>query len=418
MQALQSGGFAGIDVHKKILVITALVEKSDGSVGKQMLECTTMTDDLRDCGKKLVELGVRHVVMESTGIYWKPVWRVFRQAGLLVTLGNAQHIKNVPGRKTDASDSEWLAWLHKNGLIRPSYVPEEEFQQLRALTRHRTHLVSDITRIKNRVQRVLEDGNMKLASVISNVFGVSGLTILRSIAQGSTDTATLAALVKTNVRAQPEEIRKGLCHCLTEVHCLEVREYLSRYDALNESLDRIQQVIDDRMNRYADIVERLDEIPGIDKLSAQVILAEATADMGAFKDDRCFAAWAGLAPGNHESAGKRRKVRVRQGNPNLKRVLVQAARSASQKNGSYYQAKHRRLVMQTGSRLKASVAIANRICRAIYHLIRKPNERYRDLGWTRVDNTDRAIRRKIGQLRAMGLCVTYDGGNQVNIAAA
>jgi transposase len=415
MQAVL-GNVAGIDVHKKLLVITALVESESGAIEKHQFECTTMTEDLRRCARKLKQWNVHHAAMESTGIYWKPVHRILEQEQLKVTLGNAQHIKNVPGRKTDASDSEWLAWLHKNGLIHPSYVPEEEFQELRILTRHRTYLVSDLTRVKNRVQKVLEDANVKLSSVISNVFGVAGYAVLKAMAEGITNAAALAKLVDTHVKCSQQQLLQALDNCLGKAHCLEIKEYLFRYEAMNESLKRLQEDIDGRMQKYADIISRLDEIPGIDKLTAQVIIAEATVHMENFREDKRFAAWAGCAPGNYQSAGKKKRVRVRHGNPYLKRVLVPAARTASQKKGSYYQAKHRRLVMQTGSRLKASVAIANRICRAIYHIIKNPQAKYKDLGWVRVDDAERAIKRKIGQLKAMGLNVVYDGGNTVSIA--
>lgn len=408
---------AGVDVHKRVLVITALVEDAEGKEKKHVLKCSTMTEDLRQCARKLVELGVRHTAMESTGIYWKPVYHIWRSEGLLMTLGNAQHMKCVPGRKTDVTDSEWIARLHKNGLIRPSYVPEQEFQQLRALTRHRTYLVSDLTRIKNRVQKVLEDANVKLASILSSVFGVSGMAVLRAIAEGERDTVRLARLITTNVKASAEEIHQSLSHCLTDVHAFEIKEYLKRYDNGQESLASLQREIDRRTQKYEPLLKRIDEIPGIDRVSAQVVLAEMTDNMDSFREDRHLAAWSGVAPGNYQSAGKRKKTRIRHGNPNLKRVLVQAARSASRKKGSYYEAKHRRLVFQLGSRLKATVAIANRICRALYHLIKNPNERFKDLGWLRVENADRAIRRKIGQLRAMGLTVQYDGGSSIQIAA-
>jgi len=408
---------AGVDVHKKVLVITALVEDETGKEKKHVLKCSTMSDELRQCARKLIALGVRHTAMESTGIYWKPVYNIWRAEGLLITLGNAQHIKCVPGRKTDVTDSEWIARLHKNGLIRPSYVPEQQFQELRALTRHRTYLVSDITRIKNRVQKVLEDANVKLASVLSSVFCISGMAVLRAIADGERNAENLARLITTNVKASEDEIRQSLESCLTAAHAFEIKAYLARYDNSLESLASLQAEIDRRTQNHERLLERIDEIPGIDRVSAQVILAEMTPHMENFRDDRNLAAWAGLAPGNHQSAGKRKKARVRHGNPNLKRVLVQAARAASRKKGSYYEAKHRRLVFQLGSRLKATVAIANRICRALYHLIKKPDERFKDLGWLRVENADRAIRRKIGQLRAMGLTVQYDGGISLQIAA-
>jgi transposase len=299
---------AGVDVHKEILVITAIVGEEYQAPRIERLECSTMTDDLKTCGDKLKALGVTHVAMESTGIYWKPVYNVWSRQGLIITLGNAQHIKNVPGRKTDVSDSQWIAQLHRNGLIRPSYVPEEKFQHLRALTRHRSNLVGDTTRVKNRVQKLLEDGNVKLASVIENVFGVSGLAVLRAIGESITDAESLTIRVCTNVKASKEEIKRSLTNCLTEVHCFEVKEYLRQFDALQDCLRRIDAEINTRMQEFSDLILRLDEIPGIDRTGAQAIIAEATTHMDAFGDDRRFAAWAGVAPGNKQSARKKKEL--------------------------------------------------------------------------------------------------------------
>ena len=409
---------AGVDVHKEILVITALIEQADGSLRSERVESSTMTEDLDECGRRLIALGVKHVAMESTGIYWKPVYNVWRRLGLIITLGNAQHMKHVPGRKTDTSDSEWIAQLHRNGLIRPSYVPEEEFQQLRVLTRHRTYLVSDLSRVKNRVQKVLEDGNVKLGSVISDVFSVAGLAVVRAIASGNTDAERLLELVKTNVKASKEDLRKSLSNCLTETHCFDLNEHLQQYDAMLDGLKRLDHEINRQMQKHSALIERLDEVPGIDKIAAQIIVAEATADMSPFKEDRCFAAWAGLAPGNNQSAGRRKRARIRHGNRYFKRIMVQAAKSAVRTDGSYYQAKYRRLVFQLGSRMKALVAIANRMCRALYHIIRGPHTRFKDLGALRIDNVERAIKRNIGQLRALGLNVIYDGTSLLSVTGA
>lgn len=294
---------AGVDVHKEILVITTLVGEGT-HVEQRTLQCSTLTEDLDKCGRELVKLGVTDVAMESTGIYWKPVYNVWKKLGLRITLGNAQHIKNVPGRKTDVSDSEWIARLHRNGLIRPSFIPEEEFQQLRALNRHRIHLGSDLTRVKNRVQKVLEDGNVKLGSMLSNVFGVAGISVLRAIGEGTKDADVLLELIQTNVKKNREEIRKSLTNCLNDVHCFQIKEYLVQFDQLQASIDWLSAQIGHRMVKYSDLVERLDEIPGIDRRAAEIILAEATVNVDTFKEDRNFAAWAGVAPGNKQSAKK------------------------------------------------------------------------------------------------------------------
>ncbi len=300
---------AGVDVHKDLLVITVLIGELSESPQLHRLRSGTMTDDLQRSGEQLINLGVKHVAMESSGIYWKPVYNIWKRLGIIVTLGNAYHIKNVPGRKTDISDSEWIAMLHRCGLIHGSFIPDEEFQQFRALTRHRSYLTCDLTRVKNRVQKILEDGNIKLASVISDVFGVGGMAVLRAIGQGNTDAAQLTDCIQTNVKKSKEEIKKSLTNCFTEVHVFQVQEYLRQYDGLQESLMRVTREIDTRMQKYSDIIERLDEVPGIDRITAQGILAEATNNMGAFQEDRRFAAWAGVVPGNHQSAGKKKELR-------------------------------------------------------------------------------------------------------------
>lgn len=302
---------AGVDIGKEELVITVLIEE-DGQTTKHQFVSKTFTDDLMKTGLKLLDLGVKHVAMESTGIYWKPIWNVWQPLGLIITLGNAAHLKNVPGRKTDILDSEWIATLHRNGLIRASYVPEREYQELRLLTRHRQNLVEDASRLKNRVQKILEDGNIKLSSVISDVFGVSGRRIVEAIAQGTTDKYVLASLVKTNLKRK-EDLPKALSNTLTRVQCLLVRQLLSQYDDIQKLVREVEGEIHSRLEKHSHLIEKLDEVPGIDLVIAQGIVAEATADMSSFKDDRAFAAWAGVAPGNNESAHKKKEPKPEKG---------------------------------------------------------------------------------------------------------
>jgi transposase len=228
---------AGIDVHKDVLVITVLKGSAEEEIKPIQFECTTFTEDLVKCGQRLLELGVKEVALESTGVYWKPVYNVFDPMGINVTVGNAMHIKNVPGRKTDINDSHWIAKLHRFGLIRASFIPESKWQRMRLLSRHRTNLTEDLSRVKNRVQKVLEDGNVKYGSVVSDVFGVAGLEVLRLIADGVMAPDTLAAAVKTNVKRK-EEIRKSLTHCLTADHCFLIAELLRQHDSLKELISR------------------------------------------------------------------------------------------------------------------------------------------------------------------------------------
>jgi len=244
--------------------------------------------------------------MESTGIYWKPVSNVWQALGLIITLGNAAHMKNVPGRKTDTKDSQWIAQLHRNGLIRASFVPEAEFHELRALTRHRKNLVQDQTRVRNRIQKILEDGNVKIGSILSDVLGVGGTAILRAIAEGETNPDVLVLKLTTKIKRK-EDLRKALTNKLSKNHCFLIKQLLAQMTNLESHIEDAQTEIDRRFERYASLVKRLDEIPGIDKIGAQAILAEATTHMEKFKDARTFAAWAGVAPGNHESAKKKKE---------------------------------------------------------------------------------------------------------------
>lgn len=307
MKALRTD-VAGIDVHKDVLVITVLTGKAEEEPKVTQFESATFTEDLMKCGKRLLELGVKEVALESTGQYWKPVYNVLDPMGIRVTVGNASHIKNVPGRKTDLNDSHWIAQLHRFGLIRASFVPGSEWQRMRLLSRHRTNLVEDLSRVKNRVQKVLEDGNIKYSSIVSDVFGVAGLEVLKLIAGGVLHPDTLAAAVKTNIKRK-EDVRKSLTHCLTRDHCFVISELLKQHDELREKIEEVERELSEKIQPYSHLIDKLKEIPGLDQISAMGILAETTNDMSNFKDERSFAAWAGVAPGNNESAGKKKDLK-------------------------------------------------------------------------------------------------------------
>jgi hypothetical protein len=299
---------AGVDVHQGKLTITTLVGTDPKKLKTTTWECLTYTDDLIEAANKIKSLGVSQVAMESSGVYWRPVFNIWSRMGLLITLGNAHHIKNVPGRKTDAKDSAWLAQLHRNGLIRNSYIPEEEFRKLRDLTRHRSNLVNDISDVKNRIQKVLEEGNIKIQSAISDVFGVAGRKVLTAIINGEKDAAILASLVDTNVKAKKEVIKKSLNHRLNETNLFLLKQLYSQLLYLDQLQLDLEKEIEEKMRPYEHYVTKLDKIPGIDKKSAQVIIAEATTKMENFKDSKSFAAWAGVASGNNESAGKKKDL--------------------------------------------------------------------------------------------------------------
>jgi transposase len=306
MKALKTH-VAGIDVHKEVLVITVLVGPADEEPTATHFECFTFTEDLMKMGFRLKELGVTDVAMESTGIYWKPVFNVLNPMGIQVVVGNATHIKNVPGRKTDLKDSAWIAELHRFGLIRPSFIPDGEFQRMRLLSRHRTNLTEDLARVKNRIQKVLEDGNIKLSTVVSDVFGVSGIRIVRLIADGVTRADTLTASVTTKLKRM-EDVKKALTNCLTTEHCFVIAELMIQYDDLRARLESVEQELYKKVEPYAHLVKELDAIPGIDTILAIGIIAEARTNMSSFRDERSFAAWAGVASGNNESAGKKKDL--------------------------------------------------------------------------------------------------------------
>ncbi len=296
---------AGVDVHKTSLTITVIFEKS-GKQCEETWEGGTFTDDLVESGKKILSFGIKEVAMESTGIYWKPVVNVWSKLGLHITLGNAYHIKKVPGRKTDVKDSQWLAQLHRSGLIRASYLPEKEFQEMRILTRHRNNIINDNAKLKCRIQKILEDGNIKLSSVISDVFGVAGQAVLTAIIKGKDHPDDLVKLIQTNVKESKEVIRKSLKNTLTNEHRMVLNQLYSVYLLNEQMIKELDDGIYKKMLPYKDHIQKLSDIPGIKTRTAEIILAEATTKMDQFKDAKTFAAWAGVAPGNNESAKKKR----------------------------------------------------------------------------------------------------------------
>jgi transposase len=304
MEALRTH-VAGVDVHKEMLAITVLIGSADSEPGVEQFECSTFTDELMKCGLKLKQMGVQDVVMESTGVYWKPIYNVWAPLGLNLTIAQAAHVKNVPGRKTDMNDSHWLAQLHRFGLVRDSFIPDEIFQRMRLLSRHRTNLTEDIASVKNRVERVLQDGNVKWSTVVSDTFGKAGMAVLELLSQGVINAGQLALAVTTNVKRK-EDVQKALTNCFTVDHVFVLKKLMEQYHHLKGQLKEVDQELREKAEPYRHLIAKLDEIPGIDEILAIGILSEATDDMKHFADERAFAAWAGVAAGNNESAGKKK----------------------------------------------------------------------------------------------------------------
>jgi transposase len=395
---------AGIDVHKKNVVVNCRrvegknIETETRTFGTKTPELLIMTD-------WLTSWRVTHVAMESTGVYWHPVYNLL-EGSYEVLVVNAKHIKHVPGRKTDVKDAEWIAELLSYGLLKASFVPEKPQRDMRDLTRYRTKLVQERAREVNRVQKLLEGANIKLASVATDIFGVSGRLMLEALIGGQADEKTMANMAKGRMRSKIPELEQALTGIVGEHHRFMLGEQLAHIDFLDEQIATISSEISVRLEKMSQeqqsptrgegqdnpkptkdnetpltwqfAVELLDTVPGIKQRAAEAILAETGINMSQFPDEKHLTAWAGLAPGNNESGGKRYSGRTRKGNQTLRTVMVQVAQAASRKKGSYASALYKRLVRRRGKK-RAIVAVARSLLVSIYHMLSRQEE-YEDLG--------------------------------------
>jgi transposase len=369
----------------------------------------TMTADILAMADWLREGSVTHVAMESTGVYWKPIFNIL-EGDFDVILVNAKHIKYVPGRKTDVSDAQWIAELLQHGLLKASFIPEAPQRELRELVRYRTALIRERAREVNRVQKVLEDANIKLASVASDVMGVSGREMLAAVIAGNDDPEALAQLAKGRMRNKIAELERALTGRVKDNHRLLLRLHLEHIDELNAKLEELNQEIDRLVAPFDqnDEIERLDGIPGVGKEVAQVIVAELGTDMSRFPSSGHAASWAGLAPGKNESAGKNRSGKTPPGNRHLKTMLLQAAHAAGRSRDNYLSAQFRRLASRRGKK-RAAVAVAHSILVIAYHMLRDGTD-YRELGGDYFDNRnkDQIQRGLVRRLEGLGLKVTLE----------
>jgi transposase len=341
-----------------------------------------MAADLLTLRDWLQAYGVTHVALESTGVYWKPVYFALEGHFELI-VGNARRIKNVPGRKTDVKDSEWIADLLRHGLIAKSFVPPAPIRELRDLLRYRTKLVQSRTAERNRLQGLLETANVKLASVAADVFGVSGLLMLKALVSGRTSPSEMAQLAKGRLRKKQAELELALEGRLEEHHRFLLQLQLDRLEQMDCDLARLDARIDDKLEPYRALHRLLQQIPGVDRVVAAVILAEIGIDMSVSLSAYHLASWAGVCPGSHESAGKHRSGRTRKGNVHLRTILVQAASCAGRTKGSYLKDKYHRLKARRGAK-RAALAIAHKILIAAYHLL-SSGCAYHELGDTYLD---------------------------------
>jgi transposase len=385
---------AGLDVHKNNVVACARVVDDAGVLHQETRTFETTTRGLLELQQWLGEHGVTHAVMEATGVYWKPVWHVLEES-LNLLLGNAAHLRNVPGRKSDVADAVWLANLLAHGLVRGSFVPPRPIQDLRDLTRTRKQLMREHARYVQRIQKVLEDANVKLSSVISDVVGMSGRRILDAIVAGETSPERLASLAHERIEASQSELTEALRGRLSAHHRFLLKTYLAQIDALDTSVQAIDARIGEQLQPFREAAERLDAIPGVSPTAAAVIVSEIGTDMSRFPTAGHLISWAGLCPRMDESAGKKRSTRVRKGAPWLKTVLVQCALAAARRKDSYYRAQYHRLKARRGAK-KAAIAVAASILTAAYHLLRD-GVAYQDLGAKHFDKRDES--RVVNRLR-------------------
>jgi len=404
MQTLVERG-CGLDVHQATVVACLLVMQKDGRIQKQTRTFGTTTRELVGLRDWLRAEGCTHLARESTGVYGKPVYAVLEGA-LEIVVANAQHVKKVPGRKTDVKDAEWLADLLCHGLLRPSFVPPPPIRQLRDLTRYRRKLVQSQAAERNRLLKLLESANIKLASVATDVFGVSGRLMLRALIEGQASPKEMAQLAKNKLRNKIPELELALEGRIEEHHRFLLKLQLDRLESVEKPIEVLQQHIQQKLQPYPAKLALLDEIPGVDCILAAVIIAELGVDMSVFESVSQLASWAGVCSGNNESAGKRKSSRIPKGNVYLKTALVEAAHSAAKTKGTYLRDKFYRLKARRGYK-RAAVAIAHKILVAIYHMLSQQVS-YNDLGDLYLDNLNKhhLTRNLVHRLERLGYAVT------------
>ena len=395
---------AGLDVHKGT-VVACVRHMANGEVRHEVRTFKTTTKELLALSDWLAGEGCSHLAMEATGVYWKPVWHVLSDGDFALLLANAAHVKNVPGRKTDVNDATWLADLPAHGLIRGSFVPDEQTQEMRTLLRTRKQLVRERSSHVQRLQKTLEDANIKLDSVISDILGLSGRRMIEALIAGETDPEGLAALAHRRIKATPDELEAALRGRVTRRHRFLLRLHLQQIDAIDAAIEQIDQEVDADVEPFRAAIALLTSIPGVSVLSAEIILAEIGRDMSRFPTAGHLISWAGLCPKNDESAGKRRSTRMRKGAPWLKTTLVQCAWAASRKKASYLQPQFHRLRARRGAK-KAIGALAASILTSVYHMLIS-GEFYHDLGPDHFDRraNGRQTMRLVTRLQNLGYAV-------------
>jgi transposase len=398
----------GLDVHKKSITACLLKTSASGEVTSVIRTFGTFTRDLRALAQWLQSEGCRHVAMESTGVYWKPVYNVLEPMCEQLLLVNAQHIKHVPGRKTDMKDAEWIATVLQHGLVRGSFIPPQEIRELRELTRYRTTLVRERAAECNRIQKLLEHMNIKLASVATDVLGKSGQKMLQALCDGQEDPEVLADMAKGRLRAKIPQLIEALQGYLTVSMRWLLQQQLERIAELDASIERLDAKLEELCRPFGEVLAILDQIPGVNRRIAQIIIAEIGIDMSRFPSAQHLSAWAGMCPGNNESAGKKKSGKMRKGCSWLRAALVEAGWAAGRMKQGYLQAQYHRLARRRGKK-RACVAVGHSILTIAYSLLttRKP---YTDLGTDFFErrNDARLKDQLVNRLQRLGYKVTLE----------
>jgi transposase len=399
---------AGIDVHKRSIYVCLVKQQADGTLTREVRTFETTTPELLRMLDWLTQAQCQSVAMESTGVYWKPVFNVL-EGSLPAVLVNAQHVKGLPGRKTDVQDCEWLAELHMHGLVKPSFIPTPDIRELRELVRTRTTLTRDRARQVNRIAKVLEDANIKLGSVATDILGVSGRAMLDAIVTGQTDAAELAGLAVGRLRRKHTALQQALQGFIQPHHRLLIQTHLKLIDAFDASLAALTTQIEECLRPFAATRDQLDQITGVGPEVATVFLSEMGVDMSRWPTPAHAASWAGLCPGHHQSAGKHTSGRPRHGNRWIKQAFAQAGWAASRAAGTYMQAHFRRLCSRRGAK-KAVMAVAHSQFIRCVLLTASPGECYTELGGDYFDRrNERHVReRLVTRLQSLGYKVTLE----------
>jgi transposase len=398
----------GLDVHKKSVTVCLLKPGARGELVKEIRAFSTMTASLRQLLDWLKAEHCQHVAMESTGVYWRPIHNLLEGQIEEVLLLNAQHIKNVPGRKTDVKDAEWIADLYRHGLVRGSFIPTKEIRELRALTRYRTMVVRQLASECNRIHKLLETCNIKLGSVASDVLGVSGKAMLEALCAGATDPEQLADLAKRRLRNKIPQLREALDGILSDTHRWLLRMHLDQVEHFSKVIAELDEKIEVLTRPFAELIERLDEIPGINRRIAEIIIAELGPNMNQFPTAAHAASWTGICPGHNESGGKRYSGKTRKGNQWLRTALVEAGWAAGRAKKSYLSAQYSNILRRRGKK-RACVAVGHSILVMAYTVLAK-NIHYQDLGRDYLDNRSKEaiMNRHLRALQKLGFNVTLE----------